>query len=199
MNKAAEVRRLFYTKKPRFFDDDDKSDKDEDEVTTESESETEERRNELKSEKPLVHLNQLQVRNLLSSHFMAQYGVKPSLANSRVGVWLQRVANAYRKTIEKSHTPEPTYKIFYEGFFDDPGLYFRSFMTAPFEQGGTTRDENWSKIGAYHVTFDMDIADCIVIADVRIYVSLKFCCFYHCHIFKNKKICCLYHLHKCKN
>jgi hypothetical protein len=173
-----EVRKLFFTKKKRFFDSSTKKtnndDDDDDEITTESEDESDDRRQELINEEPIIALNQLQLRNLLVQHFNSQSGLKATLANSRLGQWFQRVSFAFAKTVERSDHIEPRFKLFLEQFYEEPAQAFRSFMRTPYEQGGIEQDENWVKLGCFHVTFDMDVTDALIIDDIRIYVSSFF-------------------------
>ena len=110
--KAQQIRKAFFTKKKRFFADrEPESDYD---CTTDSETEIYERREQLKTEEPTIHLNQTQLRSLLAQHFFSQHGTRPSLANSRLGQFAQRISTAYNRTLSPGHQPEPKWRIFYE-------------------------------------------------------------------------------------
>ena len=167
--KSAEIRKLFFSKQKEDFT----IPADEGEVTDESDDETEKRRQLFKDEPPIVSLNHLQIRSLISQNYMAQNGVTPSMANSRMGAWLQRVTSSYYKTRLPEESPTCLYRSFLEGFYkDDPAHHFKSYCTEALFDAGPT--EKWTKIGAFHAAWGQDITDALVIEDLRAYVSKVF-------------------------
>jgi hypothetical protein len=166
--RAQEIRKLFYGRKKVFFTDPDEQDVQTD-VSTESEDEGEEQRKAYKDEPANIHLNHLQIRSLLQQHFYSQFGTRPSMANCTLAHWSQRVSKAYSRTIVPNQQPQPTWRIYFEGFVPDEAAQLRCYGTAPFEDQFSP--EPWTKLGTFHATFSQDICDAVQIIDIRVWVT----------------------------
>ena len=118
-------------------------------------------------EAPAWSLNRFQLQKAFKSAYDSKYGIRASMADSRIGAYLQRIAKKYYQAARISQTwNEATFRVFlenktsetcFESFYSEPGL----------EEGPRLK---WDKIGSFYPIIARDGFGFYYIRDLRIWV-----------------------------
>jgi hypothetical protein len=143
------------------------------ELATDSEPEDGERSGYLKKlskEAPSWRLNRFQLRQSFAAAYNSKHGVRPSLSDSRLASFLQRLARNYyaAERIEQKWN-ETTFRVHYENVRG--GDSFESFYT----QIGSVQGQRkqYEKLGAFYTSWSIDGFSHWYIKDLKIWVSLN--------------------------
>ncbi|CAG5106471.1 Oidioi.mRNA.OKI2018_I69.chr1.g2858.t1.cds [Oikopleura dioica] len=136
----------------------------------ESTGEIKKRIEAFKKEAPVWPMNRYALRKAFKLAYDSKYGVRPTMADSRIGAWLQRVARKYHHA-KRYGQPlnEAEYRIFIENV--SKGSSLESFFNEPGLEVGPR--VVWDKIGSFFPIFAIDGFVFYYIKDLKIWVHFE--------------------------
>ena len=123
-----------------------------------------------KNEAPAWQLNRYQLRKAFKAAYDAKFGIRASLADCRIGAYLQRLAKKYyhAQRINQKWN-EATFRVFLENTSSD--TCFESFYSEPGLCEGPRL--KWDKVGSVYPIFALDGFGFYYICELRLWVEIN--------------------------
>ncbi|CAG5081133.1 Oidioi.mRNA.OKI2018_I69.PAR.g9795.t1.cds [Oikopleura dioica] len=123
-----------------------------------------------KKEAPVWPMNRYALRKAFKLAYNAKFGVRPSMADCRIGAWLQRIARKYHHAKRYSQPlNEAEYRIFIENV--SKGTSLESFYNEPGLEVGPRLV--WDRVGSFFPIFAIDGFIHYYIKELKIWVHFE--------------------------